>query len=495
MIEFIPYILQQVTNPMNILLLLAGNVVGMIFGAIPGLSGTLAVMLFMPLTYSMEAGAAIVFLLSLWVGGCSGAFIGSVLLGIPGSASAVATCFDGYPMSKSGKAGKALAIGMMASFIGTFFSAIAGAFLSQTVADIAFMLGPWEYFGLCFVAITMVLAISKGNMFKGLTSACIGLLLASVGFSPIDAEPRFVFDNMYLMGGLGMTVVLIGVFGVSSIILAYGKGFDPLPEVDTKSIKGLGITFQEIKSNLVNIIRSWVIGLGIGFLPGMGAGLSNLVAYSSAKNASKTPELFGKGNPEGVWASEVSNNAAIGGSMIPMAALGIPGDSTTALLIGALTIHGLEMGPMVFRNSGNIVYLMFFVVALCAIVCLILQALGMRVFPLILKVPYHYMYPALLIISFISAYVDSSSLYKCGMMLVFSVIGILMAFGGLPTSPLILAFILGPTLESNMLKAFQNTGTAATFFTRPLSCVFMIIGIGCIFSPILKSVYGKWKKK
>ena len=495
MIEFMPYILQQVTNPMNILLLLAGNVVGMIFGAIPGLSGTLAVMLFMPLTYSMEAGAAIVFLLSLWVGGCSGAFIGSVLLGIPGSASAVATCFDGYPMSKSGKAGKALAIGMMASFIGTFFSAIAGAFLSQTVADIAFMLGPWEYFGLCFVAITMVLAISKGNMFKGLTSACIGLLLASVGFSPIDAEPRFVFDNMYLMGGLGMTVVLIGVFGVSSIILAYGKGFDPLPEVDTKSIKGLGITFQEIKSNLVNIIRSWVIGLGIGFLPGMGAGLSNLVAYSSAKNASKTPELFGKGNPEGVWASEVSNNAAIGGSMIPMAALGIPGDSTTALLIGALTIHGLELGPMVFRNSGNIVYLMFFVVALCAIVCLILQALGMRVFPLILKVPYHYMYPALLIISFISAYVDSSSLYKCGMMLVFSVIGILMAFGGLPTSPLILAFILGPTLESNMLKAFQNTGTAATFFTRPLSCVFMIIGIGCIFSPILKSVYGKWKKK
>lgn len=495
MIEFMPYILQQVTNPMNILLLLAGNVVGMIFGAIPGLSGTLAVMLFMPLTYSMEAGAAIVFLLSLWVGGCSGAFIGSVLLGIPGSASAVATCFDGYPMSKSGKAGKALAIGMMASFIGTFFSAIAGAFLSQTVADIAFMLGSWEYFGLCFVAITMVLAISKGNMFKGLTSACIGLLLASVGFSPIDAEPRFVFDNMYLMGGLGMTVVLIGVFGVSSIILAYGKGFDPLPEVDTKSIKGLGITFQEIKSNLVNIIRSWVIGLGIGFLPGMGAGLSNLVAYSSAKNASKTPELFGKGNPEGVWASEVSNNAAIGGSMIPMAALGIPGDSTTALLIGALTIHGLEMGPMVFRNSGNIVYLMFFVVALCAIVCLILQALGMRVFPLILKVPYHYMYPALLIISFISAYVDSSSLYKCGMMLVFSVIGILMAFGGLPTSPLILAFILGPTLESNMLKAFQNTGTAATFFTRPLSCVFMIIGVGCIFSPILKSVYGKWKKK
>lgn len=494
MLQYSSYILQQISNPFHLVLLLVGNIIGMIFGAIPGLSGTLAVMLFMPLTYSMNAGGAIIFLLSLWVGGCSGAFIGSVLLGIPGSASSVATCFDGYPMSKSGKAGKALAIGMVASFIGTFFSAIAGAVLSQSVAEIAFMMGPWEYFGLCFVAITMVLAISKGDMLKGLVSASIGLLLASVGFSPIDAEARFVFDNMYLMGGLGMTVVLIGIFGVSSIILTHAKGFDPLPEVDSSSIKGIGITWKEIKDSMGNIIRSWFVGLGIGFLPGMGSGLSNLVAYSMAKNASKTPELFGKGNPEGVWASECSNNAAIGGSMIPMAALGIPGDSTTALLIGALTIHGLEMGPMVFKNSGNVIYLMFAVVAICAIVCLVLQAFGMRIFPQILKVPYHYMYPALLTISFVSAYVDSGSLYKCGMMLVFAIIGILMAYGGLPTSPLILAFILGPTLESNMLKAFQNTGTAATFFTRPISCVFMLIGIGCVFSPILKGLWSGRKK-
>lgn len=494
MLEFIPYIVSQIVQPFNLLLLLAGTVIGIIFGAIPGLSGTLAVMLFMPLTYTMQAGPAVIFLISLWVGGCSGAFIGSVLLGIPGSASAVATCFDGYPMSQAGKAGKALAIGMVASFIGTFFSAILGALLSQSVAEVAFMLGPWEYFSLCFVAITMVLAISKGNMFKGLASATIGLLFASVGFSPIDAEPRFVFDNMYLMSGLSMTVVLIGIFGVSRIIVEYGKGFDPLPEVDTKSIKGLGITFKEIKAQTVNILRSFGIGLGIGFLPGMGAGLSNLVAYSSAKNASKTPELFGKGNPEGIWASEISNNAAIGGSMIPMAALGIPGDSTTALLIGALTIHGLEMGPMVFKNSGNVVYLMFAVVALCAFVTLVLQALGMRLFPQILKVPYHYMYPALLVISLVSAYVDSSSLYKCGMMIVFAIVGILMTYGGLPTAPLILAFILGPTLESNMLKAFQYSGTATSFFTRPISCVLMIIGIGCVFSPIIRTIFVKMRK-
>jgi putative tricarboxylic transport membrane protein len=236
-----------------------------------------------------------------------------------------------------------------------------------------------------------------------------------------------------------------------------------------------------------------LIGSQQGFLPGMGAGLSNLVAYSSAKNASKEPETFGHGNPAGVWAPEVANNAAIGGALIPMAALGIPGDSTTALLIGALTIHGLEMGPMVFANSGNVVYLMFFTVAVCALVVLGLQTFGMRLFPHVLKVPAHYMYPALLIICMVSAYVDSGSLYKCGMMLVFSAVGILMSFGGLPTAPLILSFILGPILEKNMLKAFQYSGTWTSFFTRPISGILMIIGIFCIFSPVIRLVWAKVK--
>jgi len=300
---------------------------------------------------------------------------------------------------------------------------------------------------------------------------------------------------MHLLSGLSMTTVLIGMFGVCLMITAHAKGFDPLPEVEPSLVKGLGIRVQEITNNIVIIVRSFFIGLGIGFLPGMGAGLSNIVAYSVAKNGSKHPETFGQGNPEGIWASECSNNASIGGAMIPMAALGIPGDSATALLIGALTIHGLEMGPMVFRNSGNIVYLMFTTVALCAIVCFFLQALGMRIFPLVLKIPYHYLYPALIAISFVSAYVDSSSLYKCGMMLFFCLIGVLMEYGGLPQTPFILAFILGPTLETNMLKAFQNTGTVTTFFTRPISCIFVVIGIICIFSPVLKSVYKAVQKK
>lgn len=493
MFAYLPYILSQFIVPVNIILMIAGTFVGILFGAIPGLSGTMAVMLFMPLTYTMEPGTAVIFLLSLWIGGCSGAFIGSVLLGIPGSASAVSTCWDGHPMAQKGQASKALAIGMCASFTGTFFSALVAGLLAETVADFAFAMGAWEYTALCLVAMTMVLAISKGNMFKGLASTCIGLLFASVGFSPIDAELRFTFGNMYLMSGLGMIVVLTGIFAVSHILVTFGKGFSPAPEVDGKGLKGFGLSLTDIKNEFVNIIRSFLIGLGIGFLPGMGSGLSNLVAYSSAKNASKNPEEYGHGAAGGIWAPEVANNASIGGAMIPMAALGIPGDSTTALLIGALTIHGLEMGPMVFANSGDIVYLMFFTVMVVAAVVLVMQSFGKRWFPYILKVPSVYMYPALLVICLASAYVDSGNLYKCGMMMVFCAVGILMSYAGLPTSPLILAFILGPTLEKNMLKAFQYSGTWTSFFTRPVSGVLMVIAIICIFSPVFRTIFAKVK--
>lgn len=494
MFENMPYILSQFAVPFNLMLMLAGTFVGIIFGAIPGLSGTMAVMLFMPLTYTMQPGAAVIFLLSLWIGGCSGAFIGSVLLGIPGSASAVATCWDGHPMAQKGQASKALAIGMTASFIGTFFSAIIGGFAAEKVADFAFAMGPWEYTALCLVAMTMVLAISKGNMFKGLASTSIGLLLASVGYSPIDAEPRFTFDNMYLMSGLSMIVVLTGIFAVSHILVTFGKGFGAMPEVSKTGLRGYGLKLRDFKEEAVNIVRSFLIGLGIGFLPGMGSGLSNLVAYSSAKNGSKHPEEYGTGAAGGIWAPEVANNASIGGAMIPMAALGIPGDSTTALLIGALTIHGLEMGPMVFKNSGNIVYLMFFTVAVVAVVVLLMQSFGKRWFPYILKVPSHYMYPALLIICLASAYVDSGNLYKCGLMMVFCAVGVLMSWGGLPTSPLILSFILGPIMEKNMLKAFQYSGTWTSFFTRPISGILMAIAMICIFSPIISAVLKKVKK-
>ena len=491
MFTYFTYAISSIFTPGNLLLAILGTFIGIIFGAIPGLNGTLAVILFMPMTYSMATQTAIIFLMCLWLGGASGGFIGSVLLGIPGTPASVATCFDGHPMAKNGQAGKALAIGMVASLMGTALSCLIGGALSEPIATVAFMMGPWEYFGLCFLAITLVIAVSRGNILKGLASACIGLLVTSIGISPIDAEFRFTFNNIYLYSGVGSLPFMLGLFGLSMIIFEYGKGFGKNPDVDTASIKGLGVSLKEVGAQIKNIIRSFVVGLGIGFLPGMGAGLSNIVAYSLEKNSSKDPESFGKGNPSGVWASEVSNNASCGGAMIPMVALGIPGDATTAVLIGAFTLHGLEMGPMVFKNSGNVVYLMYWTGIFCALLCFLYQRIGVKQFPKILKLPYYYMYPALLMISIASVYVDSSTIYRCGLAVVFGVIGILMKFANLPTSPMLLAFILGPSLEENMLKGFQRSGSFVSFFTRPISCAFIVIGVVSIVWGLIKGAKKK----
>ena len=292
MFHYLPYIFGHLTEPLSIAFIVFGNIIGMIFGAIPGLSGAIAIVLFMPMTYPMSPESGLILLLSLYVGGVTGGFIGSVLLGIPGAPSSVATTFDGYPMTQKGQAGKALAIGMTASFMGTFFSAIAAAILSEYVADLAFMMGPWEYFSLCFMAITMVIAISKDNIFKGLAAASLGLLLGSVGMSPVDAYSRFTYNVSYLLGGIDMTIVLLGTFAVAMIATKYAKGFDPPYEVNTKNIKGFGVSLKEIKEQTVNIIRSYGIGLGIGFLPGLGPALSNLVAYASTKKRFQTPRDF-----------------------------------------------------------------------------------------------------------------------------------------------------------------------------------------------------------
>ncbi len=493
--SYLPYILQQFAQPINLLFVVVGSVIGIIFGAIPGLSGALAVMLVLPLTYTMNTGSAIILLISLWVGGTSGGFIGSILLGIPGSPASVATVFDGYKMTQKGQTNKALAIGMIASFIGNIGGIVIAALLSEKIADVAFMLGPWEYFALCFVAITLVVGLSRGNIFKGLASASLGLLMTCTGYSPIDGVERFTFGSYFLTGGLSLFAVLMGVFGLSQILTDLGLGnYTTAKPVETEK-KGLDLSFKEMLLQKWNILRSFLIGLWIGFLPGLGAGLSNLVAYSSAKNSSKHPETFGNGEPAGVWASETSNNASIGGALIPMTALGIPGDTVTAILIGALTIHGLQMGPMVFKNSGNIVYLIFAAVFIVSIFVFVLELSTMKYYSAILKIPFYYLYPALAMLLLINSYVDSNNLFNTSLMLLFAVVGVIMTLGNLPTSPFILAFVLGPTIESNMLKGFQYSGTGATFFTRPISALLLFAGVASIVYPGLKSIFLKAKAR
>lgn len=329
-------------QPLTFLIILLSTAIGIILGAIPGLSGGLGVALLLPVTFGMPSEVGLAMLVSIWVGGVSGGLIGSILLGIPGSPSSIATTFDGYPMTRNGQAVKALGAGITASFVGTVLSILIAMFLSPILARLALKLGPWEYFSLGFCAISLVAALSRGSIFLGMASAGLGLLLSTIGFAPIDGYPRFTFGSIYLGGGLDLIALMLGLFALKQVVADYARGQQQVPEIDMKDIRGFGVSLREYRDNAWNIIRSFFIGLWIGFLPGMGAGLSNMVAYAQAKSASRHPEQFGKGCIDGVFASETSNNASVGGSLIPMVALGIPGDGTTAILLGGLMIHGIS---------------------------------------------------------------------------------------------------------------------------------------------------------
>jgi putative tricarboxylic transport membrane protein len=474
-------------QPLTFLLLFFGAALGIVFGAIPGLNGGLGVTLALPLTFGMAPTVGLALLIGVWIGGVSGGLIGSILLGIPGSPSSIATCFDGYPMTQKGEAVKALGAGIVASFIGTVLSIIIAAFLSPVIAELAIKLGPWEYFSLCFCAITLVAALSREDIFKGLAAAGIGLLLSSVGFSPIDGYPRFSFGINYIKGGLDLIAMMLGIFAIKQIVMDYGKGQQEMPELKSGKIAGFGVTLQEFIDNTVNLIRSFLIGLWIGFLPGMGSGLSNMVAYAEAKRSSKHPEKFGTGIVDGVFSSEISNNAAVGGAVIPMVALGIPGDGVTAVLLGGLMVHGIQPGPLLFNNNPDIVYTLFAGILIAAMVVLFQQFFGMRWFPMILKIPYYYLYPCIIVMCFVGAFSSTNTTFNFLLMLGFGLLGMLMDMGKLPASPFILSFILGPMLESNLRKGMTYTDQGViTFFTRPISALLLLLAIASIVWPLVK---------
>lgn len=491
------YIIQSIGllfQPLTFLLLFAGTVIGIIFGAIPGLTAVTGVSLLLPLTFGMSPEIGMALLIGVWVGGVSGGFISATLLGIPGTPSSIATCFDAYPMTQKGQAVKALATGIVASFIGTFFSVIIAIFVSPFIADMALKFGPWEYFSLCVTALTLVATLSKGNMFKGLAAAFIGIAFSAVGLSPIDGNPRFNFGSIYLTGGLDILAMILGIFAIKQVFKDFGDGPMVFPKVDLK-VSGFGITVKDVMSNLWNIFRSFMIGLWIGFLPGMGSGLSNLVAYAQAKQSSKTPEEFGKGIVDGVWASETSNNASVGGAIIPMVTLGIPGDSVSAILLGGLMIHGIQPGPLLFTNNPLTVYVIFTATAIAAIITLILQFAGMRYFPLILKIPYHYLYSGLIVMSFVGAFASNNTMFNVWIMLIFAVVGIIMNIGDIPISPMVLGFILGPMVEVNLRRGLTySNGDFTTFLTHPISGTFLGLAVISLLWPFLKD-YLKRKGK
>lgn len=486
--------LMTLLQPVNFIMMYLCAVVGCILGAIPGLSGGLGITLILPLTFAINKELSFAMLLGMYVGGVSGSFIAAVLVGIPGSAASIATCYDGYPMTKKGKAAKALSIGIVGSFIGTFVSIIVAMLCSGAIADIALALGPWEYFSLCIMAITMVIGLSNGSIYKGLMAAFIGLTLSFVGADKVTNQLRFTFGNTNLYGGIDVVCMLMGIFALQQVATSYAKGQQDMPEVDGSTLGGIGLTLKDLTDNARTIIVSLLIGLFIGFLPGMGSGISNLIAYGQAKNMDKHPELFGTGYDPGIWATEVANNAGVGGALIPMISLGIPGDATTVLLLSAMTIKGLTAGPMFIQTNPELAALIFLAVLISSVTIVITELFTKRWFPYLLKAPYHYLFGAILMICFMGAFSSSSSMFSVYMVLFFGLFGILLDFFSIPSTPLMLAFILGGQIETYFrMGCSYARGDMTTFLTRPVSLILLLIAVGSVVVPPISKLLKKNK--
>ncbi len=471
-------------DPTTLVFIVVGVVVGIIFGAIPGLTATMAIVMFLPLTYAMSATQGISTLVALYIGGISGGLVSAILLNIPGTPSSVATCFDGRPMAKKGQAAKALGVGIFFSFLGTLFGIIMLVFISPVLASVAIKFGAYEYCALSIFALSLVISLTGKDMVKGLISAVVGAIFATIGLSPIDSRERFTFGSVDMQAGFKLLVFLIGLFAITEVVkeaeaVRREKGFTTEENVH---MRGLGFTFKEFKSQIVNTIRSALIGLGIGILPGIGGGVSCMLSYTVAKNTSKEPEKFGTGVIDGVVASETANNAGIGGAMIPLLSLGIPGDPATAMLLGGFMVHDLAPGPLIFQKNGPVMYGIFTAMLLAAIVMCLFMFGGLRGIIKVLKIPKYYLLPVIVMLCCVGAIGDSNRMFDVWGVLLFGLIGFLFAKAEIPTTPMILGFILGPMFEENLRRA-SKMAQSDPITNHPISLVFLAVTvIAVVFS-------------
>lgn len=467
--------LTEVLQPMTIILVAIGTVVGIVFGSIPGLTATMAIVMFLPVTYSMTASEGISMLMALYIGGISGGLISAILLNIPGTPSSVATCFDGKPLADKGEAGKALGTGVVFSFIGTIIGIGLLMVLAPALCDFALKFQAYEYCALTVFSLSMVIALTGHDMPKGLISAVLGALLATVGLAPIDSKPRFTFGLYQLNNGFALVVLLIGLFAIAEV-MSYAETVRQNQDFTIRSnvkIKGVGFTFKEFVGQIRNAIVSALIGVGIGILPGIGGGVSCMISYTVSKNTSKRRELYGTGIMDGVVASETANNGTIGGAMIPLLSLGIPGDAATAMLLGGLQVHNVAPGPLIYEKSGNVVYAIFFAMVLSAIFMMLFMLLGMRFFVSVLKVPKNYLLPVVVVLCAIGAIGNANMLFDTYCMVGFGLMSYLLIKSKVPTVPMILGFILGPTFEQNLRRVSQLT-SSDPFWNHPIFCVLII---------------------
>ncbi len=487
--------LQTMLSPGNILLMFGGVAIGTIFGAIPGLTGAIAIAIFLPMTYYMKSMPALALLIGIYVGGSFGGSIPAILIGTPGAPEAGITTFDGAPMAKQGKGGKALKTALYASCMGNFLSSITTIVMMSALARLALLLGPAEYCSIVLFSIVLIATIgSKGNGLKGLFAVMIGLAFALVGTDPMIGTARFTFGFHSLNTGLELIPVLIGLFVgaemVGEVRISNRKG--TITKIDKTKNK---ISWQEVKQCIPVVFTGSAIGSVIGALPGLNAAVSATLNYALARKITKHPEEFGKGSIVGVAASEAANNGTVGPTLVPLLTLGIPGSGTAAIFLGALTLHGVTVGPAIFQDHADVVYGIFFALLFCTVVLAIVGTVICHFAKFITLIPAEVLDPVIILLCCAGSYSISKRLFDVGCMLAFMIMGWLMKQVKIPMLPLLISFLLGSMLETNFRRSLQINQNTLKGFTSPMSVLFLVITAGMLVWFLVDEIMKYRKRK
>ncbi|HBB16355.1 MAG TPA: transporter [Syntrophus sp. (in: bacteria)] len=478
-------------QPASLFFCFVGVTIGTLIGVLPGIgtSGTVAILL--PITFNLSPVSAIIMLAGIYYGAMYGGSITSILVNIPGEAASVVTCIDGYAMARKGRAGAALGIAAFGSFIAGYFGIIMLAFLAPALSRLAFDFGPPEFFSLMVLGLTLSTYIGSGSILKSLMMVVLGLILGCVGQDPITATPRLTYGSANLLDGLDMVPVVMGLFGLSEVMLNIEQNENRI--IYQAKLKGLLPNIDDWKRSLLPIGRGSVLGFFIGIIPGGTAMVSSFVSYAVEKKFSKHPEEFGKGAIEGVAGPEAANNSATMGAMVPLLTLGIPSNVVMALFLAALMIHGTPPGPMLLVNHPELFWGVIFSMFIGNILLLILNLPLIPLWVKLLEVPYKILFPLIILFCLIGAFSVSSTTFGMGIMILFGMIGYLMKKYEYEAGPLVLAFILGPMLETALRQSLIVAhGSFSIFMQKPISMVSLVITILFLLFPLIPFLKKRW---
>ncbi|MGD0238028.1 MAG: tripartite tricarboxylate transporter permease [Syntrophorhabdales bacterium] len=475
---------QVALTPTNLLFCCIGVVIGTLVGVLPGIGPVGAMALLLPATFGVTLHSSLIMLAGIYYGAMYGGSTTSILVNIPGEAASVVTCIDGYQMARQGRAGPALGISAIGSFIGGTLSIIGLMLIARPLANAALGFGPPEYFALMCAGLIILTYLTQGSMVRALMMALVGILLGSVGLDMIVGLPRFTFDVNELTDGVGIIPLVMGLFGVSEVFMNIETVIQR--EVFQTEIKHIWPSLADYAQSKWAILRGSVLGFFLGILPGGGAVLASFLSYGIEKKLSKEPERFGKGAIEGVAGPETANNAAAGGSMIPLLSLGIPPNVVMAMLFSAFIIHGVQPGPLLMQNSPDIFWGLVVSMYVGNAMLLLLNLPLIGIWVQLLKIPYSILMPLILLFCLIGAYSVTNSTFDVSLMIFFGGVGYLMRKFGYEAAPLVLAFVMGPLLEQNLRQALlMSQGSFTIFITRPISAVTLLIACLLLLSNLI----------